>query len=197
MSLNTYKAIIEGVLFLSGDEGCDLKELATILDISAKEIEAIMEEMINQFETEEQRGLMIVLLGGKYKLATKTYLKPYFEKMVSQVEASLSNAALETLAIIAYNQPVTRTRIEEIRGVSSDAMVRKLQAKALIKEVGREDTPGRPILYGVSEEFMDAFNLASLAELPDLKNVEQTSLEEDLFDAKYREDEEKVEETKG
>lgn len=189
MNINTYKAVIEGVLFLTGDEGCGIKELASILELPVKDVEELLQEMMTQFENDEQKGLMIVYLGGKYKLATKVEYKPYFEKMVSQVEASLSNAALETLAIIAYNQPVTRTTIEEIRGVSSDAMVRKLQAKALIKEVGREDTPGKPILYGVSEEFMDAFNLASLDELPDLQEIAQTNMEEDLFDAKYREEE--------
>ncbi|MFQ6862754.1 MAG: SMC-Scp complex subunit ScpB [Beduini sp.] len=197
MNVNTYRAVIEGVLFLVGDEGCGVKEMAAILELSVKETESMMQEMMEQFEADEQKGLMIVYLGGKYKLATKTQFKPYFEKMVSQAEASLSNAALETLAIIAYNQPVTRTKIEEIRGVSSDAMVRKLQAKALIKEVGREDTPGKPILYGVSEEFMDAFNLASLDELPDLQNIAQTSMEEDLFDAKYREEDDKANESAG
>ncbi|MFQ9924455.1 MAG: SMC-Scp complex subunit ScpB [Beduini sp.] len=197
MNVNTYRAVIEGVLFLVGDEGCGVKEMAAILELSVKETEAMMQDMMEQFEADEQKGLMIVYLGGKYKLATKTQFKPYFEKMVSQAEASLSNAALETLAIIAYNQPVTRTKIEEIRGVSSDAMVRKLQAKALIKEVGREDTPGKPILYGVSEEFMDAFNLASLDELPDLQNIAQTSMEEDLFDAKYREEDDKADESAG
>ena len=197
MNVNTYRAVIEGVLFLVGDEGCGVKEMAAILELSVKETESMMQDMMEQFEADEQKGLMIVFLGGKYKLATKAQFKPYFEKMVSQAEASLSNAALETLAIIAYNQPVTRTKIEEIRGVSSDAMVRKLQAKALIKEVGREDTPGKPILYGVSEEFMDAFNLASLDELPDLQNIAQTSMEEDLFDAKYREEDVKANESAG
>ena len=86
---------------------------------------------------------------------------------------------------------MTRLRIEEIRGVSSDAMIIRLQAKALIKEVGREETPGKPILYGVSEEFMDTFNLKSLDELPNLTFNIDENLEEDLFDAKYREEDEK------
>ena len=109
--------------------------------------------------------------------------------MVEQQETTLSQAALETLAIIAYRQPVTRLQIEEIRGVSSDNIVRKLQAKALIKEVGRQDTPGKPILYGVTELFMDAFNLASIDELPPLEELvsdmpENTS----IFDIKYQEE---------
>lgn len=183
-----YQAIIEGILFLTGDDGCGLKEIAKIIELPVKETEMLLEEMMQDYEQDLHRGLNIVCLGQKYKLATKSIYHAYFEKMVEQAQASLSNAALETLAIIAYNQPITRSHIEEIRGVSSDAMLRKLQAKALVKEVGREDTPGKPILYGVSEEFMDAFNLASLDELPDLNIDIDEKLEEDLFDAKYREE---------
>ena len=188
MKKEEYKAIIEGILFLTGDEGCSLKDISKIIEQPLKETEALLEELQNDYENDNQRGLMIVYLSQKYKLATKSQYKAYFEKMIDQAQASLSNAALETLAIIAYNQPITRIRVEEIRGVSCDAMIRKLQAKALIKELGREDSPGKPILYGVSDEFMDAFNLASLDELPDLNIDLNETLEEDLFDAKYQEE---------
>ena len=188
LNKNDKLAIIEGMLFLSGDEGRSIKEMATILEIPKKEVEELIDELKIAYEHNEQSGLMIVYLAEKYKLSTKPIHKSFYEKMIKQSEASLSNAALETLAIIAYNQPVTRLRIEEIRGVSSDAMIRRLQAKALIKEVGREETPGKPILYGVSEEFMDTFNLKSLDELPNLTFNIDENLEEDLFDAKYREE---------
>ena len=178
-------AVIEGVLFLSGDEGKSSKELAFILDLSKEEIEEVLNEMIELYNRDETRGIHIVCLGDKYKLATKVEYRVYFEKMVRKGEASLSQAAMETLAIIAYNQPITRTRIEEIRGVNSDAMIKRLIAKALIKEAGREESPGRPILYEVSDEFMDAFNLKSLDELPDLTIKEEQ--ESDLFNAKYTE----------
>ena len=89
------------------------------------------------------------------------------------------------MAIIAYYQPITRVHVEEIRGVGCESMIRKLLAKALIKEVGREETPGRPILYGVTDEFLNAFNLTSLDELPELKEVNSSLEEEDLFDTKY------------
>ncbi|MBS5114806.1 MAG: SMC-Scp complex subunit ScpB [Erysipelotrichaceae bacterium] len=191
LNKNDKLAIIEGMLFLSGDEGRSIKEMATILEIPKKEVEELIDELKIAYEHNEQSGLMIVYLAEKYKLSTKPIHKSFYEKMIKQSEASLSNAALETLAIIAYNQPVTRLRIEEIRGVSSDAMIRRLQAKALIKEVGREETPGKPILYGVSEEFMDTFNLKSLDELPNLTFNIDENLEEDLFDAKYREEDEK------
>ena len=113
-----------------------------------------------------------------------------YSKMIEQSKASLSQAALETLAIIAYNQPVTRAKIEDIRGVGCDAMVRKLLAKALIKEVGRQDSPGMPILYGVTDEFMDAFSLASLDELPDLGDIVETTSDEDIFNTRYQENKE-------
>ena len=115
--------------------------------------------------------------------------------MIEQSENTLSNAALETLAIIAYNQPISRVAIEEIRGVGCDAMIRKLVAKALIKEVGREETPGRPILYGVTDEFMDAFSLASLDELPELKEIKADFDQDDIFNTKYTEALEDIDET--
>ena len=104
---------------------------------------------------------------------------------------SIKNQELkeETLAIIAYKQPVTRLQVEEIRGVSSDNVIRKLQVKALIKEVGRQDTPGKPILYGVTELFMDLFNLASIDELPPLEDlVEDVPENMSIFDIKYQEE---------
>ena len=125
--------------------------------------------------------------GGVYKMTTLAKHHEYYQRMIEQSENTLSNAALETLAIIAYNQPITRVRIEEIRGVGCDAMIRKLAAKALIKEVGREDTPGKPILYGVTDEFMDAFGLTSLDELPDLADIVEIDEQEDIFATRYRE----------
>ena len=131
---------------------------------------------------------VLVNFGGRYKLATNADYFIYYQKMVEQSSASLSNAALETLAIIAYNQPITRTGVEDIRGVGCDAMIRKLVAKALIKEVGREDTPGMPILYGVTDEFMDTFGLTTLEELPDLADIVEVDEQEDIFATRYRED---------
>lgn len=178
-------AIIEGILFLAGDEGKSLEDISYVLDESKENCEALLADLKDLYLRDETRGIMLVYLGNKYKLATKKEYHIYFEKMVKKTDYSLSNAALETLAIIAYNQPITRSRIEDIRGVSSDAIVRKLIARALIKEAGREDSPGKPILYEVTEHFMDTFNLQSLEELPDLE-VEETT-QDDLFNAKYQE----------
>lgn len=180
-------SIIEGMLFLSGDEGLTIKQISSVLQISKKEATNYIDELI-QIENERVvKGFEIVNFGGVYKFATLSKHHEYYQRMVEQNETTLSNAALETLAIIAYNQPITRVRVEEIRGVGCDAMIRKLVAKALIKEVGREDTPGKPILYGVTEEFMDAFSLTTLDELPELKEIKDDFDQDDIFNTKYTE----------
>ena len=146
-----------------------------------------MDHFIEAYSKRGFDGLQVVDFGGKYKLATNPQYFPYYQKMVEQSKTTLSQAALETLAIIAYNQPITRAKVEDIRGVGCDGMIRKLIAKALIKEVGREESPGLPILYGVTNEFMDAFSLASLDELPELGNIVETESDEDIFATRYQE----------
>lgn len=183
-----YMDIIEGILFIVGDEGIDCSQLAKILEVNKAEATALMDEFVTMYSSRVSQGIQVVCFGGKYKLATNPTYFDYYQKLVEQTSASISNAALETLAIIAYNQPITRSKVEEIRGVGSDSMIRKLVAKALIKEVGREDTLGMPILYGVTNEFMDAFSLTSLDELPDLQDVVELEQEEDLFKTKYQEE---------
>lgn len=183
-----YLEIIEGMLFLVGDEGLSVREIASILEVDKKKATLLIDLLQEEYAQKTLQGIQLVNFGGQYKLSTNPNHFMYYQKMVEQSSANLSNAALETLAIIAYNQPITRTRIEDIRGVGCDAMIRKLAAKALIKEVGREDTPGMPILYGVTDEFMDAFSLTSLDELPDLADVVEVNNQDDLFNTKYRED---------
>lgn len=186
--MNEYIGVIEAMLFLSGDEGLSVKEIRSILTID----EALCHECLDLYQKQlledDCRGIQLVFLAGKYKLVTKQKFQPYLAKMVSQQDSTLSQAALEVLAIIAYKQPITRLQIESIRGVSSDNVVRKLQARAFIKEVGRMDGPGKPILYGVTDTFMDAFNLASLEELPPLEETfEQVEKKTSIFDHKYQE----------
>ena len=149
--MEDYNNIIEGILYLKGDEGIDIKELSLVLEISKEAVEA-MDHFIEAYSKRGFDGLQVVDFGGKYKLATNPQYFPYYQKMVEQSKATLSQAALETLAIIAYNQPITRAKVEDIRGVGCDGMIRKLIAKALIKEVGREESPGLPILYGVTSD---------------------------------------------
>lgn len=181
-------AIIEGMLFLAGDEGLSVKEIRTVLNIDEASCKAYLSTLKQQLVERKSSGLQIVFLAGKFKLATKEKYRPFFEKMVHQTTSTLSNAAMEVLAIIAYNQPVTRLKVEEIRGVGSDAIIRRLQARALIREVGREDSPGKPILYGVTDQFMDAFHLASLDELPVLEEMLPEQQSDNLFDFRYQEE---------
>ena len=188
MDKNEILSVIEGMLFLSGDEGLTIKQISSVLKLSKKEATQYVDELIQIENDKTIKGFELVNFGGVYKFATLAKHHEYYQRMIEQSENTLSNAALETLAIIAYNQPVTRVRIEEIRGVGCDAMIRKLAAKALIKEVGQEDTPGKPILYGVTDEFMDAFSLTSLDELPELKEMKEDFDQEDIFNTKYTEE---------
>lgn len=181
-------SVIEGMLFLAGDDGLTVKQISSVLALNKKETISYLDQLSQIISERVVKGFELVNYGDVYKLITLPAHHMYYQRMIEQSENTLSNAALETLAIIAYNQPVTRVRIEEIRGVGCDAMIRKLSAKALIKEVGREDTPGKPILYGVTDEFMDAFSLTSLDELPELKEIKSDFDQDDLFNAKYREE---------
>lgn len=181
--------IIEGMLFLAGDDGLDAKQISKILEVNLATTQRMLDELDEYYSTKEVKGIHIANFGGKYKLTTNPVHFSYYQKMIEQTSASLSNAALETLAIIAYNQPITRTKIEDIRGVGCDSMIRKLLAKALIKEDGREQSAGMPILYTVTSEFMDTFGLMSLNELPELGDVIDSKENEELFSTRYRDDE--------
>lgn len=176
------KQILEGLLFLSGDEGLRLEQLKQCLEEeSESNIEAILDDLMQDYLA-DVHGIELVCFGGVYKFVSKEIIHPYAQRLFSSTKiATLSNAAMETLAIIAYKQPITRVEIEEIRGVNCDMMVRKLLARNLIKECGRSDAPGRPFLYEVTEEFMDTFKLESLKELPDLPEF-QESMDEELFE---------------
>lgn len=177
---DTY-AVLEGLLFLSGDEGLTLAQLSDVLEMENDETERLLEAMMDEY-MQPQRGIELVRFGGYYKFVSKESIHSYAEKLFANSKmAALSQAALETLAIIAYKQPMTRAEIEEIRGVGCDMMIRKLMARSLIKECGRSDAPGKPFLYEVTPEFMDAFKLESLKELPELPKSD-ANFEEELFE---------------
>jgi len=166
MDYNKLKSIIEGLLFVVGDEGIDIKQLTAILEIDSETIEDLIDDMQGDYKR-ESRGIQIVQIANTYQLTTLPWQAVYFEKLASSPNNStLSQAALETLAIIAYKQPITRMDIEEIRGVQSDRALSTLTSKGLIKEVGRMEGVGRPILYGTTKEFLDYFGLRNLKELP-------------------------------
>jgi len=182
--VNDWKAIVESLLFAAGDEGLTIKQLMHVLDLEQLEVEQLVDELIKNYRKDKSRGISIIEIAGTYQFATKKEHSDYLKKLVESPHAStLSQAALETLAIVAYKQPITRAEIEEIRGVKTERPLHTLAAKALIKEVGRADGAGRAILYGTTKEFLDHFGLKSLGELPPLteKEEEFNQEEADLF----------------
>lgn len=180
MNYQELKSIIEGLLFLAGEEGISPKQLAEVTDQRQDLIVEALQDMKSSFEN-QGRGLQIVQIAGNYQLATLPQHAPYFERLAySPSRSTLSQAALETLSIIAYRQPITRIEVEEIRGVKSERAIHTLVNKDLIEEVGRADAIGRPILYGTTKAFLDYFGLASLQDLPDLADFESSEqLEEE------------------
>ena len=180
------KSIIEGLLFLAGDEGLSVKQIAEIVEQRNELVKDALEEMKDDF-VRQQRGLQLIEIAGNYQLATHQEHAEYFEKLAySPTRVSLSQAALETLAIVAYRQPITRVEIEEIRGVKSERAIYTLVNKDLIEEKGRAEAVGRPILYGTTKSFLDYFGLAGLQDLPEPSLFEnKDNLEEEtqmLFD---------------
>ncbi len=182
-------AILEGLLFVVGDDGLSIDQIADILNIPTEETKQLLKDLQTSYN-HNNRGITINYLGNTFKLTTKQEHKEYYKRLIENPTTHmLSQAALETLAIIAYNEPITRVTIDEIRGVGSSQMVRKLVAKGLIKEVGRSELPGRPILYKTTDEFLDYFGLSSKDELPIINHKEDEEITEtDLFESNYREE---------
>lgn len=182
-------AILEGLLFVVGDDGLTLTQIVEIMDITLEEAKELIINLKNNYD-DESRGIKINILGDRFKLSTKKEHREYYKKLVETPENNtLSQAALETLAIVAYNEPLTRMDIDEIRGVNSREMLRKLVAKGLVKEEGRSDLPGRPILYATTNEFLDYFGLSSKEELPKFeKRMEEIVDDTDLYHSKYVEE---------
>ena len=183
------KAIVEGLLFLSGEDGLTLEDISNVIEKDIEEVKVIIKELYNDY-TDENRGIQLEYLGNHFKLTTKKEHKEYYKKLTIDDESSiLSQSALETLAIIAYNAPLTRVDIDNIRGVNSSYVVRKLLLKGLIEEVGRSDAPGRPRLYNITPRFLDYFGLGSLDELPKLEERQEILDDEKyLFESKYKEE---------
>ena len=187
------KAVLEGLLFVVGEEGLTFEQIEEVLEINEEDAKSLLMNLKHDYERED-RGLRIDFLGNKFKITTKFEHKEYYQKLLENPETNtLSQAALETLAIIAYNEPVTRVQVDAMRGVSSTQVMRKLVAKGFIKESGRSDLPGRPILYETTSDFLDYFGLSTLADLPDMKNlIEESQVvedkESDLYVSKYREE---------
>lgn len=167
MDYSKLKTIIEGLLFMAGDEGLNKRQLGDILQIDIELAADLVYDLQRDLER-EMRGVQIAEIASSYRLTTHPDHAPYFERMAyTPTRAQLSQAALETLSIVAYRQPITRIEIEEIRGVKTDRAIHSLVSKDLIEEVGRADAIGRPILYGTTKAFLDYFGLPSIKELPE------------------------------
>ena len=185
------KSVLEGLLFIVGNEGLSVDEISSIIELDKEKTKELILELQTDYENED-RGIELKKLGEKYKLTTKEKNKKYYQKLteVSDVR-KLSQSALETLAIIAYNEPITRLEVDELRGVSSSQMIRSLIAKDFVKELGRKDVAGKPILYGITKEFLDYFGLSSKDELPKFEETKNDD-EVELYNSKYKEEQEEV-----
>ena len=180
------KGIIEGLLYVQGDLGLTIEQVSDILEIDNEEAKRLILELKQDY-IENDRGLRINYLGNSFKLTTKEEHKEYFKKLLENPRNNvLSNQSLETLAIIAYNEPITRIEVDEIRGVDSAYIVRRLLAKGLIKECGRKDIPGHPILYKTTDEFLDYFGLSSKDDLPQIEVLEENNEDKELFTSTYK-----------
>lgn len=189
------KAVLEGLLFVVGEDGLTIEQIEDVLNIDEESAKNLIRELKHDYE-DESRGLRIDFLGNRFKITTKFEHKEYYQKLIENPETNfLSQAALETLAIIAYNEPITRIQVDTLRGVGSTSIIRKLVAKGFIKEAGRSDVPGRPILYETTHEFLDYFGLASIEDLPDIDKILESVKEDesdenessDLYTSKYTE----------
>lgn len=165
------EAVIEAILFTMGDS-VEIDKLATVIEENVKTTKKILSEMKEKYE-QDNRGISLIELDGSVQLCTKNDLYEYLIKIAKVPRKfTLTDTLLETLSIVAYKQPVTRLEIERVRGVSCDHAVNRLVEYDLIKEVGRLDAPGRPLLFGTTEQFLRSFGLKSLEELPELNPVQ-------------------------
>lgn len=162
---NQTRSIIEGLLFIT-NEPLSIETLAELTAVQENEIIDLLADIKADLE-QEAHGITVIEAANGYMLATKPLVKPYIEKLYKPQMTTLSSAGLETLAIIAYRQPITRGEIELLRGVKADKILQTLLSKGLIEEQGRKDSPGRPILYGTTKQFLQYFGLNNLADLPD------------------------------
>ena len=160
------KPAIESILFVSSDP-VDEKKIAALTGAKINDIRNQLEELTRDYE-KRNSGLRIIKAAGGYLFAVSPEMSEYVCHLYKPKYSTLSNAAIETLAVIAYRQPVTRAEIEKIRGVNADKIVATLNEKGLIKELGKKEAPGRPVLYGTTREFLLYFGINSLEELPEI-----------------------------
>lgn len=170
---NELQAIVEAVLFALG-EPLELSRLSEVLDIEDEQTQQILLNLAAELD-ERHSGICLLELDGKYQLSTRTKYGDYIRKVLEvKKNAPLSQAAFEVLAVVAYNQPVTKAFIEQVRGVDCSGVIATLCQKKLIKEKGRLELPGRPLVYGTTTDFLRCFSFSSLGDLPELPNDQNT-----------------------
>jgi segregation and condensation protein B len=178
MELSREAALVESVLLLES-EPIEARRIAAVLNLDSETIRKAIGELREELDS-CQHGLEIVEIGGGYTFAPRKEMwERLREKYGKSNDNRLSKAALETLAIVAYSQPITRTEIEGIRGVSADGMIKLLLSKNFIKEIGKKDAPGKPVQYGTTKEFLKAFRLTTIADLPKLDGLERERFEQE------------------
>ena len=171
MDRNKMESVIEGILFTFG-EAVEPSRIAKALEVETKEVVDLIKDMQKRYE-EEERGIRILELDGAYQMCTASDLYEYLIRIAKAPrKMTLTDTVLETLSIIAYKQPITRMEIERVRGVSCDHAINKLLEYDLITELGRLDAPGRPLLFGTTEQFLRCFGVGSLDELPELNPMQ-------------------------
>ena len=175
----SFKALIEAYIFAS-DGPLTLDRLGHLLECSRPEIRPVIAELLEDY-SQGQRGFRLYHIAGGYQFRTDPELGPALRKLAKEKSVRFSPAALETLAIIAYRQPITRAEIEYLRGVDSGGVIKSLLERNLLRILGKKDVPGRPLLYGTSRQFLEFFSLKDLNDLPTLK--EFASLDSDLVEA--------------
>ena len=183
-------AKIEAVMFAYG-EPISAEKLSKICEVGKLEIFAAVEELLERYNDDES-GLVLLKLGDSFQIAAKPEYAPYIKESIEiKRQTPLSPAAMEVLAIVAYNQPVSKAFVEQVRGIDSGSVVNTLTERGLVEEAGRLDLPGRPIAYRTTETFLRCFGLRKLSELPPLPNPEGS--EQLAFEDEYEEENEEIE----
>lgn len=181
--MNKKLGILESLLFAAGDEGLSTKQVTEVMEISHIEALNLLETLSDNYAESPERGILLLELAGTFQLATKKENAAYLRKLVTVPgNTTLSQASLETLAIIAYRQPITRMEIDDIRGVKTDGPIHTLIAKGLIMDKGRVEGAGRAKLYVTTSEFLDCFGLNKIEDLPSMDTVDSEEMVQDEMD---------------
>ena len=179
--MENIKAVIEALIFAS-DAPLALEKICIILsDVEKKEIKETLEKIVLEYN-ERQGGICLQEVAGGFQFRTRPELSPWVKKLKSTKPHSLSPQAMETLAIVAYKQPIVKSEIESIRGVDVGAPLKSLLDRKLIRIVGRKDVPGKPIIYGTTRKFLEVFNLKDLLDLPNLRELKELNQQQDIVE---------------